>query len=446
MRTTLTTLIVILFAFPANAQQEISLQEAIRISLENNFELKQAENSLDLSEMQVRSAQANFFPSLNASLNGNQNVGRQFVQEDLSFEDRTTYNLSGGISTQMTIFNGFENINTLRRSRVNHNRERATSERIRENIIFNTAMRYLQLLLDQELLEIAEQNLETSLAQLGQVEAQVEVGSRPIVDLYQQESTVASNELQVVQAENALSISRTRLIRVLQLDPLDEVVFLRPDLDETDLFPRELNLEEMIMLALNNRNDIRAQHLAIEASRYDLEIARGNRYPTVNANANFNTRYSDQYRLAGQNVGFGDQFFDQMVTRTIGFSVSIPIFNRWNTRTSIEQASVQYRNARLSLEDIRFEIREEIAQAYNDYLSLVKELDATEKSLRAAERTYETQQQRYEIGATSLIELNQATTDYMEAMSTRQRVLYNFVFQEKLLDYYLGRLGEEIEV
>ncbi|MEX2585905.1 MAG: TolC family protein [Balneolaceae bacterium] len=438
-------LLLLFFCLPvlAQAQQRLTLDKAIEISLENNFQLREAENNLSLSRAQVRSAQAEFLPSLNASLNGNQNVGRQFVQEDASFTDRTTYNVSGGISTNLAIFGGFENINNLRRSRTNYRREEADRTRIRESIIFNTAMRYLQLLLDRELLDIAEQNLETSKVQLRQVEAQVEVGSRPTVDLYQQQSVVASNELQVVQAENALSVSRTQLIRVLQLDPLEEVQFEAPEIDESKMLPQDLNLEEMISIALSSRSDVQSQRLSINASRYSLAVARAAYYPSLNASVNFNTRYSDQYSVNNQSVAFGDQFFEQMISRSVGFSISIPIFNRMNTRTNVEQAKVQYRNARLALEDIRYEVREEIGQAYNDYISLVKEIDATEKALLAAERAYETQQERYEIGAASLIELNQATANYMEAMSNREQVLYNFLFQEKLLDYYLGRLAEE---
>ncbi|MEX2574189.1 MAG: TolC family protein [Balneolaceae bacterium] len=452
MRLILPVLFLMFLPHAVWAQQTLTLQDAIRISLENNFQLKQAENNLSLSGMEVTSAYAEFLPNLSASFGGNQNVGRQFIQEDLTFEDRTTYGMSGGLQASVTIFSGFENINNLRRSRVVQTQQVADTDRIRENIIFDTAMRYLQVLLDIELLDIAEQNLETSQVQLNQVEAQVEVGSRPVVDLYQQQSTVASNEVQVVQAENSVNISRTRLIRMLQVDPLQDIEFSIPDFDESDLAPRDLDLEEMIQLALSNRKDMEAMELEILASRYDLDIARANKYPRVTASANLSSRYSDQYQIVDPATNqpiratFGDQFFEQMIQRSAGFSISIPIFNRWNTNVSIQQARIQHRNARLSLDDIRYGIREEISQAYNDYSSLVKELEATERSLQAAERAYETQQQRYDIGAASLIELNQATTDYMEAMSSRQQVIYNFVFQEKLLDYYIGRITDDVSL
>ncbi|MEX0594369.1 MAG: TolC family protein [Balneolaceae bacterium] len=444
MRILLFVFLVMLVPRWVEAQDELTLNEAIELALENHFQILQAENDLGMAEAQIRSAQANFLPGLSASLGGNQNVGRQFVQEDATFADRTTYGISGSIRTDITIFRGFENINQLRQSRVNRDMQEADNQRLREQIVFNTAMQYLQVLLDEELVGIAEQNLEISRQQLEQVSAQVEVGSRPIVDQYQQESVVASNELSLVQAENALQVSRTQLYRILQIDPLEQVAFVAPDIDEEELVPSDLDLNQMIQFALQNRSDVQAQKLNLQTMRYDLELARAAYYPSVTANANFNTRYSDQYRLANETVGFQDQFFEQMITRSVGFSVTIPIFNRLNTRTSVEQAQVQLKNARLNLDDLEYGVREEIGQAYSDYVALSKELSATEKALVAAERTYLTQQQRYEIGSTTLIELNQATTDYMESQSNRLRTTYNFVFQEKLLDYYLGRLSEQL--
>jgi outer membrane protein len=451
MRFILTTLILLLPVLGWSQDRTMTIEDAIQLALENNFQLKQAENNVMLTEQGIRSAYGDFLPNLNASFGGNQDIGRQFVEETLSFEDITAYRVSGGFSTNVTIFNGFQNINNLRRSQVDHEQQKASTERIRENIIFDTAMRFLSLLLDKELLEIAEQTLETSRMQLEQVEAQVEVGARPIVDLYQQQSTVAMNELQVVQAENAVNLSRTRLIRILQIEPDPGLEFVVPDFDDADLMPQTLDLEEMILAALANRRDLHSLEYQIQSDRYTLDIAKANRYPSVSAGANLSTSYSDQFfgiiDPQTEEVGripFSEQFFDQRIGRGMGLSVSIPIFNRFNTSTNIQQAQIQYRNSQLQLDDIKFGIREDISQAYNDYQSLIKELEATERTVQAAERAFETQQQRYEIGATTLIELNQATTNYVQALSDRQSVKFNFIFQEKLLDYYIGRLEADL--
>ncbi len=444
------TLLIAFLLIPvlSSAQEaELTLEEAIKIALENNYQLKQAENNRGLANTQVRSAQADFLPNLNASVSGNRNVGRQFIQEDLSFDDRTTYGLSGSINTNITVFNGFSNIANLRRSQADLASEEAQLQRLRENIMFDTASRYLQVVLNEELLMIAEATLEASESQLEQVRAQVEVGARPTVDLYNQESVVAGDELTVIQRENALEVSQAQLIRIMQQESITRVVTQMPSTDELDLMPVDLNLNDLIQAAMESRSDYRAQEHNIESNIQNHRIARAQFLPSVTASAGFSGRYSDQFidPATGERSPFTDQFFDQNITRNIGFNIQIPIFTRLSTHTQVQSAEVQLRNSQLQLENVRFQISEEVRQAYNDYLSIAKELESTEKALIAAERAFETEQQRYEVGSSTLIELNLANATYIQAQSNRIQAIYNFVFQEKLLDYFIGQLESDIQ-
>jgi len=425
--------------------QTITLEDAINIALENNYQLKQAENNLNLAETQVFSAKADYLPSLNSNFNGSRNVGRQFIQEDLSFDDRTTYGISGSLNANFTIFDGFRNISNLRGAQANKLSQEENFNRMRETIIFNTASRFLQVAVDEELMKIAEATLEASQSQLEQVDAQVEVGSRPTVDLYNQEATVANDELNLIQRENALSVSKAQLLRVMQDDSIEEIDIVMPAVDELSLVPEELNLRSLIEAALSSRSDFAAQEFAIIDNEMGQRIARASLLPTISASAGISGRYSDQFidPVTREVSSFSDQFFDQNVNRSLGLSLQIPLFNRWNNRTNIESAKIQLKNSELQLDNIRFQISEEVRQAYSDYLSLAKELDSSERALIAAERAFETEQQRYEVGATTLIELNQANANFVQAQSNRVQTIYNFVFQEKLLDFYIGRLNDE---
>ena len=444
---TLLTILLFLPVLSVAQQAELTLEEAIQIALENNYQIQQAENNRGLANTQVRSAQADFLPNLNASFSGNRNVGRQFIQEDLAFDDRTTYSLGGSLNTSVTIFNGFSNIANLRRAQADLATEEAQMQRLRENIMFDTASRYLQVVLNEELLKISRATLEASESQLEQVRAQVEVGARPTVDLYNQESVVANDELSVIQSENALEVSKAQLIRIMQDDSITEVITRMPSSDELSLIPVDLNLPELIQVALDTRSDYEAQEYAIEANIQNHRIARAQFLPSITASAGISGRYSDQFidPATGETSPFTDQFFDQNITRNIGFNIQIPIFTRLNTSTQVQSAEIQLRNSQLQLDNVRFQISEEVRQAYNDYMSIVKELESTEKALIAAERAYETEQQRYEVGSSTLIELNLANATYIQAQSNRIQAIYNFVFQEKLLDYFIGQLESDIQ-
>lgn len=450
MRKGISLIVVFVFlSFTAQAQeaQRISLQEAIDTALENNYQLQQAANNLDLAEKGIISDYADFLPSVSGSINGSSRKGQQLVRQGDTqvFEDNVTNGLSGNLGADISLFNGFDNILSLRMSKADKLSSEEQFHRAKENVIFNVAENFLQVLLDEELLDIARENLEASGKQLEQVKAQVEVGSRPTVDLYNQESTVANNELTVTQRENNLNLSRLALLRQIQVDPRGNYEFVNPNLESDStavVNGQELAVNELIDQALESRSDLKSEMADLTSLELQLKQAKYNLLPTLSASAGLSSSYNDQY--FGGGIPFSDQFYDQNVTTSIGFSLNIPIFNNWNRMNQIQTAKINLKNAKLGLENTRLQIIQEVSQAYNDYISFQKELESTQKALRAAERTYETQQERYNVGASTLIELSDANANYIQAQSDNVRTLYNLIFQEKLLDYYIGKLDQEM--
>ena len=423
----------------------ITIDDAIAIALENNYALKQAKNELDLADDLIFSEKADFLPSVSASMNGSRTTGQQFIFDRFSegfdpFVDISSQSISGGMNASINLFTGFTNILTLKSSQSNKESREQQYERAKELVIFNTATRYLQVLLDKELLAIAKQNLETSTTQLKQVQAQVELGARPMVDLFNQEAQVANDELVVTQRENTQSLNSLLLIRQLEIDPLGTYDFVVPDLTLNDLPWVDLNLKTLVDEALSIRSDILSAEASILSLRYQTQVTKNSLLPTLRASASVSSRYSDQYSIAGSEVSFSDQFFDQQVNRSLGLSFSVPLFNNWNRMYSIQSSQVQLKNAELNLDNSKMQVIQEVTQAYNDYSSYVKQLDASEKSLVASERAFQTQQERYNLGASTLIELTQAQSAFVSAQSSYTQALYNLIFQEKLVDFYLGKL------
>jgi outer membrane protein len=438
-----------LFAQNANLRV-ITIDEAISIALENNYSLKQAKNELDLAEDLIFSEKADFLPSVSANMNGSRTTGQQFLFDRFSegldpFVDVSSQSISGGMNASISLFNGFNNILTLKSSQSNKESREQQYERAKELVIFNTASRYLQVLLDKELLAIAKQNLETSTAQLEQVQAQVELGARPMVDLFNQEAQVANDELVVTQRENTLSLNSLLLIRQLEIDPLGAYDFVVPDLTLNGLPWMDVNLRSLVNEALITRSDILSAEASISSLRYQMQVTKNSLLPTLRASAGVSSRYSDQYSIGGAEVSFSDQFFDQQVNRSLGLSFNVSLFNNWNRMYSIQSSQVQLKNAELNLDNSKMQVIQEVSQAYNDYSSYVKQLEASEKSLVASERAFQTQQERYNLGASTLIELTQAQSSFVSAQSNYTQAMYNLIFQEKLLDFYLGKLkGDNI--
>ncbi|HLR25761.1 MAG TPA: TolC family protein [Fodinibius sp.] len=417
----------------------ITLQKAIDIALENNYQLKVAENNVELSKKEVLSNKADYLPSVDANLSGNRNIGRTFNQNTGQITDRSNNSMRTSISASLPIFSGLENLHSLKSSRFDQKSSEENRDRVREDIIFNTASNYLQFILDKKFLEIDKENLEASRKTLEQVRAQVDVGSRPRVDLYNQEATVANNELAVVNSQNALKSSRLNLIQTLQIDPLKEYSFVAPEIETQQITPKSYDLEQLVATALENRSDLQSEKFNIQSIKHQLSATRGSLYPSLSLSGTLSSSYSEL-----QQLDFQDQFFDININRSLGLSLSIPIFGNLDRRTNVQSQQINYKNAKLNLQNIRLQVVQEVNQAYNDYESYQKQLQSSKKALEAAERTYQTQKQRYEVGAGTLIELSDANAQYVEAQANRAQSFFRVIFQQKLLDYYIGKLDQDV--
>ena len=151
-------------------------------------------------------------------------------------------------------------------------------------------------------------------------------------------------------------------------------------------------------------------------------------------------RIDDRFFFGGERVSFSDQFTDQNISSSLGLNLSVPIFNRFQNRTAIQRAKVQYDNAKLALEDLQQNISLDVRQAYLDYITAEKTLEVTEKQEISAQQAFTAAQERYNVGAATLVELTQARATLVQAESDRIQGRYDFIFRKKLIDYYLGKL------
>lgn len=426
--------------------QTITVNEAINLAVKNNYQLKVAINRVKLADHRVTGEKADFLPSLSASVNARRSISNQFIPGTNDFVSGSVDRLGATLNSSIVLFSGFANIYSLRNAQYEKKTQKQNVQWTKETIIFNTATAFLQVLLNKELLEIARENLQASLKTLEQVDIQTDVGSRPIVDLYNQQATVANNRLQVTNRENTLELSRLKLVRILQIDPLKEYRFEIPEVNVDEVTAGDYELQQLIATALESRADLQGAVYNIQAIEYQLELAESRYWPTLSFSASIGSGYSPSFvnRLTGEDISFGDQFFDARINKGLGFSLRIPIFSNLDTRTNVQAAKINFKNAKLNLEDTRLQVIQEVKQAYSDYQAILERLQATEAALKAARKAYEAQQARYEVGAGTLIELSQTNAQFVEAKSNRAQAVYSYIFQKRLLDYYIGKLNKNI--
>ncbi len=431
---------IVLFARPAAAQNatRITFDEAVRIALDQNVALQRAANNREFDVISLSRQRNQFLPDLQLSTNGSQNYGRNFAGE-FGVINTTTSSFGASLSSNVTLFDGFGRQSSLRQAQTSLEASDHDLSRQRQTVVFNVMSNYLTLLERREQILIQQENLESQNQQLVQIEEFTNVGSRPISDLYQQQANTANAELQLLNAERLYQLSEVNLIQVLQLDPFGNYEFVAPEVTDADLIPETYEVPVMLQEAYGQRTDLKAREAEIIASREGIRAARSGFWPSlsfgISTASNANTGIFDR-----TGVNFIDQFTDSQRSSNMRLSLNIPIFNRFNTVNNIEQARVQYDNTRLALEDLQQNIALDVRQSYLDYLTAEKRLDVTQKQLIAAEQALTAEQERYNVGAATLVELSQARANFVQAASDRSQARYDFLFQQRLIDYFTGRL------
>lgn len=420
--------------------QTITFDQAVRLALDQNVSLQQAANQTEIQAINVSRQRMNFFPAFSISSQGRQRYGRTFSEAEGQIVNESR-DFGAGVDASINLFRGFGDVAAYERARLNLEATTSNYEWQRQTTVFSVMSTYLTLIERREVIGIREEALESQRQQLAQIEQFTAVGTRPISDLYQQQAQVAAAELEVLQAQSLFQLSEASLIQILQLDPFGNFAFEAPDVDELELTVREFNPGQLLRHAFDQRVDLESRRFAIEAADRNIRAARATIWPSVNLGGGFGSNYSDVRALS-----FSDQFFDSNRFGSVSLSLSFPIFDRFTTRNNVQQARVELSNAELLLESTMQDVAVQVRQAYLDYQTAIKRVEVTEVQLAAANQALEAEQERYNLGAATLVELSQARALQVQAASVRVQARYDLVFQERLLDYYTGRLvpGQEL--
>jgi outer membrane protein len=403
----------------------ITLQDAIRIALAQNSVVRFARNSLTLDSLTVRQSRNAFLPNLSASSSSSQSI--------LNGSGDSPFSASVGLSSGITIYNGGQNRNILSQARVN---AQATGEdlgRTRQSVAFAVASDYLALITQQEQLRVQQENLTAQEQELTQLEQFVKQGTRPIGDLYQEQASVASTRLALVNAQRATEVAKVNLIQELVLDPRLDYTFATPTDTATGPLPR-FNLDSLISVAFQQRVDLRAQTLRVQAAQTEIKIAEGGRLPQVTGSAGYGTGYN-----SSSDGGFATQL-NQRRGGSVGVSVSVPILDRGAVSIAKQRAQIQLDNELLTLRDQEQAVALDVRRAYLDYISAGEQLSAADAQQRAATLALQAAQARYRVGLATFVEVTLARATLIQAQSAVVSARSSLVFQRALMSYYTGVL------
>ncbi|CAN5170077.1 TolC family protein [soil metagenome] len=422
----------------------ISYEEAVRTALEQNLLIKQENNRLDIFRTDKMETMGMYIPSVSLNSNADQTSGRQFDLTSGQLVTQTSQRLSMSVNASLVLFNGFNRVNSIKQAQYNFQAQQNNKERIKQQVVFLTTQQFLQVLLDEELLKIAEQNLKEQQVLRERLKEFSDVGTVPITDFYNQDAEVKRLEMVLLEAQNTLLSDKALLAQTLQLDPKINFSLEIPDWMGPQLQFENLDLSNLYDQALQNRLDYKQQNLLTASQSLDINIARGRLLPNLRAYYNYGTGFSSVYQRVDPETGIrdvvplGDQLFSDNLYSSVGVVLGIPILNNLSTRANIARARRLTDNQELVAEDLRRTIFTEVQAAYLDYNAMTQRHEAAEIMKKAADLAFDAQKERFSVGLGNLLEYNAANTAFVRGQSELVQAHYSLAFQKTILDYFTG--------
>ncbi len=435
-------LIVLMVALPTFAQKKLTLQEAISIALQRNTALIKSKNGLSSDEAQLKNAYGELLPSLSAQSGFNWNRvddkgGQQVfyggipLTTQASITENRSYNVYLG--GNVTLFNGLANYATISQSKDNLSASEYNIVKLKQNIVFTTTDYFYIVLNAAELLGVREENVKYYQRLYETVQERNRLGSVTLADVYTAQVQLGNAELLQIQTQNIYESSKASLLNYLALNVLDDYTLVDPfegkKIVDSDTYLKDFeDIQTMVSSALDNRFDYKSQQLNLNAAQSGVTIAKSGLYPSLSGNYSYGTSA----------VTTNDLFNRKVLS--IGLSLNIPIFSNFSTENQIQFAKVTELNAKEDLSALERQIKIEIKQTYLDLIAAKKSLDVATKNVAAAEETRKINQERYNLGSATLLDVLQASRDYQDALSNKINAGYDFYRQHDKLNNSLGRL------
>ena len=433
MKIKITVILMVCAMFITNAQmKKWTLVECIDYAVENNLTIKQFELDLENAKIDESDAIGALIPSLNGSSTISSNTGLSFNPTTNAPTTNTILNVSGNLSSNLTLFDGLRNFKRIQRARLNGIANQYRVDDIKDDIRLNVANAYLQVLSNKESLKTFRAQLAVTEQDLKRTKELVESGVSPKGDLLDIEATAANQEQQVVNGESLVLISRINLAQLLQITDYEnfDIAEETYNIPPSDILNN--SAKEIFDKALTFRNDVKLSQANVELAEKDVEIAKGARYPTLTGFFNYNTRYSDQ------NDALGD-FFDQLWIFdgiSYGAQLNVPIFNGWSARNNIKRAKISLDISKVQFEQQKLELETNVNQAYVDVTTFYKAYVAAEKTLEARRLAYEYARERFEVGLMNSFDFSQAQARVDNAEADVIRTKYDYILRLKVLEFY----------
>ncbi|WP_229061442.1 TolC family protein [Parabacteroides goldsteinii] len=421
-----------------------TLRNCIDYALEHNITIRRNRINVESTQEDVKTAKADFLPSLSGNIsqrivNRPNSASGTIISGDniTTSESKTSYNGSYGIDANWTVYNGSKRVNTLKQQQLNSRIAELTVDESENSIEENITQLYVQILYSAEAVKVNESTLEVSRKEFERGQELFNAGSIASSDLAQLEAQVSNDNYQLVTSQTTLQNYKLQLKQLLELDGDFEMDLFLPPLDDSSVLIPLPTKDDVYQTALNLRPEIESSKLNIEASDMNIKIARAGYIPSLSLSAGIGTTNAN-----GNDFSFSEQV-KQNWNNSIGLTLSIPIFDKRQTKSAVNKAKLQRQTSELDLMDNQKTLYKTIESLWLSANSAQQQYVAATQKLKSTQASYALVSEQFNLGMKNTVELLTEKNNLLSAQQETLQAKYTAILNAGLLRFYQG---EEIDL
>ncbi len=438
-----TTLLILAgSAMPVCAQQTLTMEQAVQLALQSNWSIAQSQNTVEAAHADALSSSGNYLPTVSLSAGWNRNQEDRTspstqviggVAAPLQTTFRVTNSFSTGIDAQYTIFDGFRREGTRGNASSRATGAELDATRTKQSVVFQVERAYVNVLRNKNLVKVSEENLKRDQRQLERITESNKVGALSLADVYRQQSQVANDELDMITAQNNYDKSKADLISLIGANVFESYNIadssLIAEISDTQLAETKAlfaNETELNKRALTSRPDYLSYSESYEASGSGVTAARSGYFPSITAFAGYSLTNTEISTLSdNKNINWG-------------LNIRWNLFDGFQTNQSLQNALATKRNAEISMRQAERDINVEVRKALLDLEAARKAYEVSQKGLVSAQQDHRIAEERYNLGAGTLLDLLVANAGLVNAQASRVNAACDYVIAKRNVEYVLG--------
>lgn len=424
-----------------------TLQECVDYAIKNNISIQQSELDFKTTAISKKAALAAFLPSINANASHSWNIGlNQNITTGL-LENQTTQFTSAGLNSNITIYNGLQNQNRLRKANLSIIATQFQVSKMKDDISLNVANAFLQILFNKENLKVQKEQLSNDEKQQKKSEELVAAGVVARGDLLDVKATVALDKQKVITAENNLFLSNLSLAQLLQIEDFQTFDIADVDYQASSSATMLEKPENIVEKAKQDRVELKIAKANLELAEKDVIIAKGAYQPSLTGFYSFSSRVSYSDRILGVD-GYGNPiisgplpFFDQFSRNkghNFGVQLNIPILNGFSVKNNLDRFRISLDRAKISEKQAVLDLERNVYTAITNAKGALNAYEAAVVALDARKEAFNYAKEKYAVGMMNSFDFTQSQTLYTNAQSEVLRTKYDYIFKVKIVEFYFG--------